>query len=85
MMYVSVNMFVTRVQLVSAACGMSCCAVKHYTQQPTTNVALSQQYLVTPASFSDITFAYSETVNLALSWRSLLPLRSTGLCIPIVL
>lgn len=28
-------MFVTCVQLLSAAWGMSCCAAKHYTQQPT--------------------------------------------------
>lgn len=58
----SVSMLVTCVQLVSAACGMSCRAVKHYTQQPTTNFAFSRQDLVISLNISDITLVYAETV-----------------------
>lgn len=59
----SVSMFVTCLQLVSAACGMSCRAVKHYTQQPTANLADSQSYLVISLNVSDITLFCDETVQ----------------------
>lgn len=62
-MYVVVSMFVTCVQLVSAACGMSCRAVKHYTQQPTSNFAFSRQDLVISLDISDVTLVYAGTVS----------------------